>query len=228
LFEADMPHLQNSAKANYMTAKEIRRIYRTNKDLTKEEYDIQSAKAIHYYNQAIEAYPGYALAIEELGMIYAIEQKNRSMAIPLFEKAFALDSTLWRSANNLAMALQISADTAGAIKWYEKALKAKADNPKVLVELGKLYYLNGEKAKALATNDTLQKLIPDSYLPYYNYGVYYMLERDTLKAVHYFEEDIKRGERERFPYLFLIKHYLSKHDTANAIRVRKFAPRVSQ
>lgn len=228
LFEADMPHLQNSAKANYMAAKEIRRIYRTNKDLTKEEYDIQSAKAIHYYNQAIAAYPDYALAIEELGMIYAIEQKNRSMAIPLFEKAFALDSTLWRSANNLAMALQISADTAGAIKWYEKALKAKADNPKVLVELGKLYYLNGEKAKALATNDTLQKLIPDSYLPYYNYGVYYMLERDTLKAVHYFEEDIKRGERERFPYLFLIKHYLSKHDTANAIRVRKFAPRVSQ
>lgn len=228
LFNADIPHLQNSAKANYMMAKEIRRLYRTNKELTPEQLEAESAHAIYYYNQAIKAYPNYAIAMEELAMIYAIELKNNSMAIPLFEKAWQADSTLWRSANNMAMALQMSNDTAGAITWYEKSLKAKPDNPKVLVELGKLYYLMGEKQKALATNDTLLKFHPDSYLPYYNYGVYYMLEGDTVKAVQYFEEDIKRGERERFPYIFLIKQYLARGDTASALRVRNFAPRVSR
>ena len=228
LFEADMPHLEKSAKANYMTAKEIRRLYRTDKDLTHEKLQIESARAIHYYNQAIKAYPDYAAAMEELGMIYAIEQHNNSMAIPLFKKAYSLDSTLWRSANNLAMAFQMSQDTVTAIKWYEKALQAKRDNPKVLVELGKLYYLKGEKQKALACNERLMKLNPDSYLPYYNYAIYYMLERDTVSAVKFFEEDIKHGEKEKFPYLFLIKHYLNKRDTANAVRIRNFMPRVSR
>lgn len=228
LFEADMPHLEKSAKANYMMAKEIRRLYRTDKDLTPEKLQTESSKAIHYYNQAIKEYPDYAAAIEELGMLYAIEQKNNSMAIPLFQKAFTIDSTLWRSANNLAMAFQMSKDTSEAIMWYEKALKAKKDNQKVLVELAKLYYLRGEKAKALACNDALMKINPDSFLPYYNYAVYYMLERDTASAVKYFEEDIRHGEKERFPYLFLIKHYLNQRDTANAIRVRNFLPRVTQ
>ncbi len=228
LFEADMPHLGNSAKANYMMAKEIRRLYRTDKDLTAEKLRIESSRAIHYYNQAIDAYPQYAAAIEELGMVYAIEQKNNSMAIPLFQKAFALDSTLWRSANNLGMVFQMSKDTAEAISWYEKSLHAKKDNPKVLVELGKLYYLNGEKEKALACNDTLMKLNPDSYLPYYNYAIYYMLERDTANAVRYFEEDVKRGEKEKFPYLFLFNYYLNQRDTANAVRIRNFVPRVSR
>jgi len=227
LFEADMPHLEKSAKANYMMAKEVRRLYRTDKNLTTEKLQIESTKAIHYYNQAIKAYPQYATAMEELGMVYAVEQRNTSMAIPLFEKAFSIDSTLWRSANNLGMAYQLSKDTAEAILWYEKSLQAKPNNPKVIEELAKLYYLKGEKQKALACNHALIKLMPDSYLPYYNYAIYYLLERDTTNAVKYFEEDIKRGEREKFPYVFLIKHYLNQRDTANAFRVRNFMPRVS-
>jgi tetratricopeptide (TPR) repeat protein len=228
LFEADMPHLEKSAKANYMMAREIRRLYRTDKDLTPEKLQIESTKAIHYYHQAINAYPNYAMAIEELGMLYAIEQKNNSMAIPLFEKAFAIDSTLWRSANNLGMAFQISKDTLEAISWYEKSLKAKADNQKVVVELAKLYYLKGQKQKALACNDRLMKINPDSYLPYYNYAIYNMLEHDTANAIKYFEEDVKRGDQEKFPYFFLIKYYLDHRDTANAVRIRNFVPRVSR
>ena len=228
LFEADMPHLEKSAKANYMMAREIRRLYRTDKDLTPEKLQIESTKAIHYYHQAINAYPNYAMAIEELGMLYAIEQKNNSMAIPLFEKAFSIDSTLWRSANNLGMAFQISKDTLEAISWYEKSLKAKADNQKVVVELAKLYYLKGQKQKALAYNDRLMKINPDSYLPYYNYAIYNMLEHDTANVIKYFEEDVKRGDQEKFPYLFLIKYYLENRDTANAIRIRNFVPHVSR
>ncbi|HLP19760.1 MAG TPA: tetratricopeptide repeat protein, partial [Chitinophagales bacterium] len=223
LFEADMPHLTSSAKANYMMAKELRRLYRTDKNLTAQQLETQSAKAIHYYNQAIAAYPQYAIAIEELAMIHAVELNNNSVAIPLFERAYNADSTLWRSASNLGKAYQMSGDTAAAVKWYERSLKAKSDNPKALVELGKLYYLRGDKVKALATNDTLMVLNPESYLPYYNYAIYYMLEGDTAKAVNYFEEDIKRGEREKFPYAFLFRYYLQQRDTASAVRVRNMA-----
>lgn len=226
LFEADMPHLENSAKANYMMAKEVRRLYRTDVNLTKEKLGEQSAKAIHYYNQAIAVYPEYAQAMEELGMVYAVEQRNVSMAIPVFEKAFSIDSTLWRSASNLGMAYQISKDTASSIKWYEHSLKVHADNPKVLVELAKLYYLAGRKPEALECNNRLMKLTPESNLPYYNYAIYYMMEKDTALAMKYFEQDIQHGEREEFPYYFLFTRYMEQRDTLNAMRIKRQAQAV--
>lgn len=228
LFEADMPHLKTSAKANYMMAKEIRRLYRTDPQLTQQTLDIQSTRAAQYYNQAITDYPQYATAMEELGMVYAIEQKNRSMAIPVFERALAIDSTLWRSSNNLAMCYMLEKDGKQALYWYEKSLRANQDNPKVLVELGKLYYSMGLKQKALETNDKLLKLAPDSYMPYYNYGVYYMLEKDTVTAVKYFEQDIAHGDKETFPFYFLGTYYLHHGDTVNALRIRNLAPKVSR
>lgn len=226
LFEADMPHLENSAKANYMMAKEVRRLYRTDANLTKEKLAEQSAKAIHFYKKAIKAYPKYAAAMEELGMIYAVEQRNVSMAIPIFEKAISVDSTRWRSASNLGMAYQISKDTATSVKWYEHSLKVHSDNPKVLVELAKLYYMAGRKQEALECNEKLMKLNPESNVPYYNYAIYYMMEKDTAQAIKYFEQDVQHGEREEFPYYFLFTRYLEQGDSLNALRIKRQAQAV--
>lgn len=228
LFEADMPHLQTSAKANYIIAKEIRRVYRLDKQLTPEKHKQESAKAIQYYTQAIVAHPGYAMAMEELGMIYAVELKQVDKAIPLFEKAFAIDSQMWRSAYNLGMSYQLSADTMKAITWYEKTIQVHPESPKALVELAKLYYITGEKPKALEANERLMKLNPESPLPYYNAAIYYMMEKDTLKAVTYFEEDVKRGEKEQFPYYFLYLHYLGKGDTVAARSIKDVARRIGK
>lgn len=227
LFEADIPHLKNSAKANYTIAKETRRLYRLDKQLTPEKHKTESAKAIMYYGQAIAAYPNYAEAMEELGMVYAVELKQVDKAIPLFEKAFAIDSQLWRSAYNLGMAYQVKADTMQAIKWYENTLKVRASSSKALVELAKLYYVTGEKEKALQANQRLMKQAPDSPLPYYNAGIYYMLEKDTLNAVKNFEEDVKRGEKEQFPYYFLYLHYMGKGDSAAANSMKDLARMVA-
>ncbi len=224
LFEADMPHLEKSAKANYMMAKEIRRIYRTDKNLDKEKLAAGSARSAHYYNMALKAYPDYAQAMEELGMLYAVEQNNASMAQPLFEKAWSLDSTLWRSAYNIGLSYQLAKDDGNAIAWYERTLKVRPNYDKALMELGKLYYKQGSKQKALACNDTLLKYYPESPLPYDNYGVYYLLEKDTTKAASYFEQGIAHGDQQKFTYLFLFDYYLNLKDTANAVRVRNLAP----
>jgi len=228
LFEADIPHLKNSAKANYTIAKETRRLYRLDKQLTPEKHKTESAKAIMYYGQAIAAYPNYAEAMEELGMVYAVELKQVDKAIPLFEKAFAIDSQLWRSAYNLGMVYQVKADTLQAIKWYENTLKVKPASSKALVELAKLYYVTGEKEKALQANQKLMKQAPESPLPYYNAGIYYMLEKDTLNAVKNFEEGVKRGEKEQFPYYFLFVHYLSTGDSMRARNIKELARMVGQ
>jgi hypothetical protein len=55
-----------------------------------------------------------------------------------------------------------------------------------------------------------------------------MLEGDTINAVRNFEQDIRLGEPELFPYKFLFQYYLQQRDTANALRVRNSAPRKSR
>lgn len=223
LYRADIEHLQNSAKANFMIAKEIRRIYRTDKELTKERLEKESAEAAKYYRQAIAAYPQYAQAMEALGTIYLTVRNNMSEAIPLFEQAYSYDSTLWRSAFNLGRYYQMQKNSEKALIWYNLALKTKPSYLRALIEAAKLNYTTGNKTQALALNDTILKYYPTSFVPYYNFGIYYMLEGDTTKAVKFFEEDIARGEPEKFPYSFLMRHYLQLRDTMNAVRVRNTA-----
>lgn len=228
LLEADSKYVASSARANYMIAKEIRRLYRLDKQLTPEQLTAQSDRAISYYKLALVAYPKYASAMEELGSVYAIERKDETQAIPLFQQAFAIDSGLFKSAYNLGYAAIKRKDEPLAQVWFEQAIKANPKHDKSLIELAKIYYKNGEKKKALACNDTLAKYYPNAALPYYNYGVFYMLEGDTLNAVRNFEQDIRLGETELFPYQFLFNFYLQQHDTANALRIRNVAPRKSR
>jgi len=228
LFEADSKYVVGSARANYMIAKEIRRIYRTDAKLTPAQLTTESDRAIAYYELALKAYPDYPEAIEELASVYAIERKDLVNAVPLFERAFLLDTTRYKSAYNIGYAAIKRQDEPLAKVWFERAVKANPKHDRSLVELAKLYYKNGEKNKALACNDTLAKYYPNIALPYYNYGVYYMLEGDTPKAVQNFEQDIRLGESEIFPYQFLFQFYLQQRDTANALRVRNSAPRKSR
>lgn len=228
LMEADSKYVAASSQANYMIAKEIRRLYRLDENLTPELLTTQSDRAISFYELALEAYPNYTQAMEELGSVYAIERKDLVKAVPLFEQAYTLDSTLFKSAYNIGYAAIKRQDEPLAKLWFERAVKANPKHDKSLIELAKIYYKNGEKQKALACNDTLAKYYPNFALPYYNYGVFYMLEGDTLSAIRNFEQDIRLGEKELFPYQFLFQYYLQQRDTANALRVRNSAPRKSR
>jgi tetratricopeptide (TPR) repeat protein len=228
LLEADSKYVVASARANYMIAKEIRRLYRLDEQLTPELLTAQSDRAISFYELALKAYPNYTLAMEELGSVYTIERKDLVKGIPLFQQAFTIDSSLYKSAYNIGYAAIKRQDEPLAKLWFEQAVKANPKHDKSLIELAKIYYKNGEKQKALACNDTLAKYYPNLALPYYNYGVFYMLEGDTVNAVRNFEQDIRLGEQELFPYQFLFKYYLQQRDTANALRVRNSAPRKSR
>ncbi|MCS6934635.1 MAG: hypothetical protein NZM35_05740 [Chitinophagales bacterium] len=223
LFRADIGHLHNSARANFMIAKEIRRLYRTDENLTKEKLEQASREAIKYYRRAIEIYPNFAQALEALGTIYLTEKNNISAAVGLFMRAYNADTTMWRSAYNVGRYYQLQKNNDSALVWFMRAIQARPQYLKALVEAAKLYYVSGHKKTALSLNDTILKYYPSSFVPYYNLGMYYLLEKDTARAVQYFEEDIARGEPEKFPYTFLMRYYLKQRDTMNAVRVRNTA-----
>lgn len=228
LFRADIPHLSNSAKANYTIAKEIKRVYRTDKTMEKDSALVLANQAVNYYKQALNVYPGYAIAAEELGMTYAIDLGMIDSGLLYFKQAVAIDSTLWRSYNNMGNVYMLKKDTLAAINSLEKTLAIQPKSFKAINKLVELYYFTGQKQKAFDMNTRLLELDSESFLPYFNFSQYYLAEKDTAKAVYYLEETVKRRAADKGTYKFLFKYYAEHGDTGRAVYyqdiINRFSP----
>ena len=96
------------------------------------------------------------------------------------------------------------------------------------METAKLYYRNGDAKKAVAANQTLARVKPNSPLPYYNFGVYYMLAGDTAQAVANFEKSVERGSKDKMTYAFLYNYYRLHGNAPATQRIRELAARLKQ
>lgn len=80
LFEADMPHLENSARAHYNYGSELMQLAQKSTEQTSRGRAAQSA--IHHLSRAIEIYPEYSDAANNLSNAYAYnEQLDQAVAV---------------------------------------------------------------------------------------------------------------------------------------------------
>lgn len=227
LFRADIPHLSTSAKANYTMAKETKRLYRTDKTIEKDSALVLANQAINYYKQALNVYPGYAVAAEELGMTYAIDLGMLDSGLVYFKHALSYDTTLWRSCYNMGNVYMLKKDTLSAISSFEKTVGIQPKSFKAINKLIELYYFTGQKQKAFDMNTRLLELDRESFLPYFNFSQYYLAEKDTTKAVYYLEETTKRRAADKATYVFLFRYYAERGDTGRAVYYQNIINRFS-
>ncbi len=119
--------------------------------LSKEKNDVEHAK--EYYDKVLEYYPNNAIAINNIGAIY-MERKDYEGALPLMEKAIAIDDTYTNSYYGLALCQYRLGRFEDSFKTcHQGALKSvdRPENPAVREELLKLY-LTVAKECAQKTN----------------------------------------------------------------------------
>ncbi len=111
---------------------------------------------------AVRLYPNNAELLRELGMLYASTDRY-GPAIPLLERAVAIDSTAVSTALSLALALGRTERYPDALVVLDAMTRLHGETEATLVVRGDVLSRSGDAAGALAQFEELTRRAPDSW-----------------------------------------------------------------
>ena len=190
LYRNDVESLNNSAKANIDYAGYLMgTVYQDQNFLRTghvNEYKYQVI--VTHFRRALDIYPNNYLTTNDLGTVYLFMGKNYDSATYFLRKAIAIDSTLQPAWVNLGMAYREQKRYQEAIECYNHILKVNPNQIKAIFALANVYNDMGQFDRAVRMNEDVMKSYPKQEMPYVNIGNYYMLRKDTVTAVNYWEK----------------------------------------
>jgi tetratricopeptide (TPR) repeat protein len=190
LYSHDIDYLRNSAKANSVYAALLSdKIYSTKDKAKSMQYAEMSMK---YYKQALKVYPAYPTCWNNLGIIHYRVYKNTAEGIKCWRQAAKYDAEYADPFYNIAIAYENQEKLDSAEFYYLKAIRIKKDFSYAYSNLANLYYKKGNMQKAIATNEQLMKEDPTTDIPFVNIGNYYLLQKDTVQAIAWWEKAIEK------------------------------------
>lgn len=190
LFSHDIKYLDNSAKANdmYASALSTKVSVQLGRDpkMTKEQYETIQVCVTHY-KRALEIYPEFRSCINKLGSVYALYLQDYENAIKYFNMALKQDPEFKESYLNLSYCHKRLGQYGKSAQILNKLLKIDPENIRALSELANAHFNMGDTAVAINMNLDIIRKRPDEILPYINLGKYYILLKDTMQGIKYFE-----------------------------------------
>jgi tetratricopeptide (TPR) repeat protein len=121
----------------------------------------QAAQAVAYAENHVKQYPDQIHAQELLAALYG-QQGRRADAERLLTAIIDKQPTRVSAYRELSAVLIAEKRKEQAVALLEKGLTQTPDNPGLLLMLAELYQSMGSDAKALATYEQLEKLLPNS------------------------------------------------------------------
>jgi protein O-mannosyl-transferase len=190
LYSTDIKHLGNSAKAHDMLGGILSINATSETDPAKRSKMIE--ESIRYYKRALDIYPDFISAHNNLASLYCNFTGDFKAAIPHFRRAIELDSSYAQAVYNLAFALEKVGEKEKAIRQYEKAMRIDSTQyPLGYTYLGKLYYEKGDMNKAIEINKKAIRLFPQSDEPFVSIGNIFLMSSDTAQAVDWWEKALR-------------------------------------
>lgn len=102
-----------------------------------------------------------------------------------------------------------------AERYYKKAIAIDSSFIISRSKLANIYFREGKFQKALDENKLIITMEPEADIPYINMGNYYVMFRDTVTAIRYYDRAIELGTRPEAS-IFLYKYYISKGNRQKA------------
>ncbi len=208
LWEHDMKYLDNSAKANVLYAggliadayHEIEKTGNINQQ--KSKIDL----ALKHFHKAVEIYPDYYVANNNIGSIYFSVFGEFEKSIPYFEKAIVSNPVYVDAYFNLAYSYEMIKNFEKAKENYYRAVNLKPRQIDSYERLNKLLIDENNKKEIIELNNKLAENRPDSDMPYVNLGNYYMSQGNIEEAIENFVIAV-----EKYPANYDLCMYLSEH-----------------
>ncbi len=190
LYRTDVKSLDNSAKANLDYAGYLMGTVYQDQNFLRNGHvnQFKFEIIVSHFRRSLKLYPNNYLTTNDLGTVYLFLGKNYDSAVYFLRQAIALDSTLQPAWVNLGMAYRELKQFPKAIECYEHILKVNPNQVKATFALANVYNDMGEFDRAVKMNEEVMKTYPQLEMPYVNIGNYYMLRKDTVTAVNYWEK----------------------------------------
>ncbi|MGD9234777.1 MAG: tetratricopeptide repeat protein [Desulfobacterales bacterium] len=147
-------------------------------------------KAVSHYKAALKIKPGFALALNNLGIIYS-KKGQIDEAVNYYLKALQTKPDYFDALNNLGIAFVNKENYDQAVLSFEKALKIDPQKTDARMNLANVLYLQSKPDEAISQyEETLQS---DSENADAHYNLAYVLysQNKINEAVFHYEETLK-------------------------------------
>lgn len=188
LYSNDIKYLKKSAKANELIS-DWYYIHLKDYPVIEKEEILKNIEK--YYKQSLSVYPDNAQANNNLGTLYFEEYRNVDSAIVYFDKCLKVDSLYFKAHFNIAQCYSIKKIPEKAQYHYRIYLQNDTTYVDENSKSSLKYLANNNYNEAIKINERLARMIPDSYLPYYNLAKIYLQMGDTIKGVLFAEKSLE-------------------------------------
>ncbi|MGM0649671.1 MAG: tetratricopeptide repeat protein [Bacteroidota bacterium] len=189
LYEADMPKLKKSAKANNLYANFlVSQIYRGIKNnVPPQKMDKKIKTAVTHFKQAIKIDSTYANPHHNLGYMYLIISREYQLAEESFTNSIKYDSSITEAWLNRGVArfYQKKLDQAEKDLRYCKNHGLRKDMDKVFYYLGRVNEYKKDTAQALAMYDSVLNYSPNQNKTIEKIRDIYAKQNNYQKALEY-------------------------------------------
>ena len=218
LYSNDNQYLDRSAKANVILGTTLLNdVYlNINKTNDTKKHEDEAIRAVNCYKRAIEIYPDYLQAYNNLASVYLILYQQYDKAIPYLKKAIELKPNYVEALYNMGFSYERMNQPKEAIIYFEKLIKVKPDYIRGVNDLSSLYVREKSFQKAIDLNNALIKIKPNSEAPYINLGNCYLEQKDTIKTIQSWEKAVSINSSNSSLCMNLASYYKVRGDLKKA------------
>lgn len=201
LFRADMPVLENSAKAHHLLGTES-----VIQAMERQDMELVNAAHLHFM-RALEIDPEFPLGWYDLGRLRLMMGNEKGAEEALLHSA-VVDTFSAETYLELGNMYEGRGNVKAATKEYEKALAIDKGNLSLYATLTSLYASQEDWKAAVAVNELALEYFPMAFDPLANLGKVWLAQGDTTQALQRFEEawavdPQENGLRETLKSLYL-------------------------
>ena len=218
LFTRDIKYLDKSVKANDILAQVIMdRIMQNNPfnkpfDVIKPSLD----SIIYYYSRSLDLFPENPKALNNIANIYINFYKQPQKALDYLLKAYKYKQNSFELNFNLGRCYEMLGKDSLAKNYYLKALSINKSYPNLWQSVINLYFKNNSADSAFYYANEMLKYDTISDIAFASIGYYFFLQKDTVKAVSYWEKAFSKNPTNYQRALSLAQFFAYKKDSIKA------------
>lgn len=218
LYRNDIQYLEKSVKANDILAQELMDKVVRELPLKKPMSQIRPTldSVILFYDRSLTLFPDNPKAMNNIANIYMNFFNQPDKALSYIQRAYPYKKNSFEINFNLAQCYEMLKQDTNAAIYYSNSTRIDPSYSKTWFNLINIYYKIGMPDSAKLYCEKMLEHDTTTEIPYVGLGYYYILHKDTARAVTFWEKAFTKNPQNYERAISLFNYYKIKKDTIKA------------